>query len=300
MQPEEPSLRDADIEFFRDHGFLSVPSSTTAEEIAKIKSTLLELFEKRSGENEGAYTDKIQRSGQVEVITASEILNPVNYVPWLRKTQCFRNALKMAKQLLGEDASCFFDFAVLKKPAIGSATPWHQDEAFRDPGFESNEVTVWVPLQDVRMDNGCMQFIPRSHLRGILTHDSPNHEVASTALECVDAFDESTAVVCPLTVGGCSIHHPRVLHGTAPNRSESPRLAYIMVFSLPLKLQKKRQHFVWLDQKRTTASARKRRWMRYGGGFITIWRRLRRGESVRFPALVYVFRRASRLLRKAN
>jgi len=299
VEREGPILSDQEIEFFREQGFLSRPLPIAREELANIKGTLEDLFKTRAGENEGAYTQKINSSGNMNSVTASEILNPVNYAPSLRKTKCFQNALKIAKQLLGNQAFCFFDFAVLKKPSVGVATPWHQDEAFRDPQFESNEVTVWVPLQDVDVYNGCMQFVPGSQRAGVLRHDSPNHDLSSTALECVDSFDHTTAVPCPLPAGGCTIHHPRTLHGTGPNLSDAPRLAYIMVFTLPLKLTNKSQNFVWLEQKRVVASSRKRRWMRRGGLFITVWRRMRRGELIKNSALSYAVKRTSRILRKA-
>jgi hypothetical protein len=298
MRCEDPILCDQEVEFFREQGFLSRPSLTAPEEVAKIRSMLEELFKTRRGENEGTYSENIDASGDTKAVTASEILNPANYAPSLRKTKCFKNALKIAKQLLGDDAFCFFDFSVLKKPVIGVATPWHQDEAFRDPQFESNEVTIWVPLQDVDVDNGCMQFIPRSHRRGILGHDSPNHDLSSTALECVDFFDKTTAAPCPLPAGGCTIHHPRTLHGTGLNLRDASRLAYIMVFSLPRKLTNKARTFTWLEQKRTVAFVRKRRWMRRGGLLITIWRRVRRAEFVRDSAFRNVLKRTSRIFQK--
>jgi hypothetical protein len=31
----------------------------------------------------------------------------------------------------------------------GAATPWHQDEAFRDPAYDYAEITIWMPLQAV-------------------------------------------------------------------------------------------------------------------------------------------------------
>jgi hypothetical protein len=38
-----------------------------------------------------------------------------------------------------------------------------------------------------------------------------------------------------------------------------------MVFCLLLKLAKKPQNYVWLEQKRVAALSKKRRWMRRGG-----------------------------------
>jgi ectoine hydroxylase-related dioxygenase (phytanoyl-CoA dioxygenase family) len=293
-------LRDNQVEFLREQGFLSMPDLAPPDEVVRINSTLEELFRMRKGQNEGAYTDLIESADHAEAMTAPQILNPTNYAPALRRSQCFQNALKIAKQLLGEDAFCLFDLAILKKPSIGIATPWHQDEAFRDPQFEYNEVSIWVPLQEVRVETGCMQFIPRSHNTGVLLHDSPNHDPSSEALECIDSFDKSSAVACPLPAGGCTIHYPRTLHGTAPNTSDVPRLAYIMVFDLPPQLTSKKRLFVWREQKHTVAQERKRRWMLRGGLFVTLWRRMRRGDVARYPSRRYVLQRLASIVRKGN
>jgi ectoine hydroxylase-related dioxygenase (phytanoyl-CoA dioxygenase family) len=297
---DQQVLRAFQVEFFREQGFLSIPDLATLEEVAEIRSMLEELFRMRKGENEGAYTDLIESAYHTDAATSPQILNPVNYAPSLRKTQCFRNALKMAKQLLGDDAFCLFDLAILKKPAVGMATPWHQDEAFRDPRFEYNELSIWVSLQEVGIESGCMQFIPRSHNSGLLRHDSPNHDLGSEALECVDSFDKSTAVACPLPAGGCTIHYPRTLHGTGPNVSNISRLAYVMVFDLPPKVTGKERSFPWREQKRTIAQVRKRRWMRRGGLFVATWRRMRRGEVVSFASPRYFLKRFASILRKGN
>jgi len=60
----------------------------------------------------------------------------------------------------GEDVHCLWDLAILKQAKKGSPTPWHQDEASRDPHFDYNEITVWIPMQDTDAKSSCLQFIP--------------------------------------------------------------------------------------------------------------------------------------------
>src|ERR1700682_6341573 len=128
------------------------------------------LFQERAGENEGAYGDLVAGHEHPDEGNSPQILNSVNYAPWLHKTRCFENALSLARQILGNEARFFLDVSILKKPAIGAATPWHQDEAFRDARFEYNELAIWLALQDVFVETGCMQFIPGSHKGPVLEH----------------------------------------------------------------------------------------------------------------------------------
>ena len=48
---------------------------------------------------------------------------------------------------------------------------WHQDNGVILPeADEATILTVWVPLTDATVENGCMQVIPRSHQAGIEDH----------------------------------------------------------------------------------------------------------------------------------
>lgn len=291
-------LQDEEVRFFEQQGYLRVENFTTAEEIQEIRGSLERLFESRRGEKEGAFGDLVAGADHADELSSPQILNPVNYLPKLHQTRCFKNALRMAKQLLGEEARCFFDLSILKKPKVGKATPWHQDEAFRDPNFEYKELTVWVALQEVKAETGCLQFIPQSHKAPVFDHRSANNDPTSQALECVGEFDHARAVACPLKPGGCTIHHHRTLHFAAPNVSDTARYTYIMTFGVTPKPLAQKRTFAWLNQKAMPIQERKRQWMRHGGVFITAWRRLRRGDLVSWQAAAYGIRRSIKLLRK--
>jgi ectoine hydroxylase-related dioxygenase (phytanoyl-CoA dioxygenase family) len=291
------ALEDAQVQRFRENGFLRIENLTTPEEVAEIRAALEPLFEKHVGENEGAFADQVA-GAEAKVMSAPQILNPVNYVPKLHQTRCFKNALEVARQILGPEARCFFDLSILKVPRIGAATPWHQDEAFRDPSFESRELTVWVPLQEVTTENGCLQFIPGSHLAPVLEHRSANNDPTSQAVECIGAIDENTAVACPLKPGGATLHGPRTLHRSSPNLSAVARFTYIMTFGVTPVPVKEARTFPWLSQKETPIQLRKKQWMRRGGVIVTVWRRLRRGDLTNWRAAFYGLKRSIKIMRR--
>lgn len=288
------------IEFFNDRGYLTLDGLTDREETQKIRATIERLFRERAGENEGAYGDLIIGEAHPAEESSPQILNPVNYAPQLHKTRCFQNAFSVARQILGDEARFFLDLSIFKKPMIGVATPWHQDEAYRDPRFEYKELSIWVALQDVNVESGCMQFIPGSHKGPILEHRSMNDDSTSQALQCNGAFDDSAVVACPLPAGGCTIHHPATLHHAGPNISEVPRYAYIMVFGISPRLARELRAFRWLEERETPFQVRRRAWMRHGGLFITAARRLHRGDLVSWRSLVYWAKRSIHVLRSGS
>jgi hypothetical protein len=286
------------VQLLGERGFLTLNALTTAEEAREIRATLLELFDNKAGENEGANLDFVAGDHAETPKTAPQILNPSNHSPKLRKTACFKNAFRISKQILGNEARCFFDLSILKVAAVGAATPWHQDVASRDPRFEYTEISIWVPLQDVTAEGGCLRFIPGSHKLPVLQHRSMNDDPTAHAYECVGDFDDSSAVSCPLPAGGCTIHLPGTLHSAGPNLLATARVAYIMVFGLPPQPLKAPQSFPWIEQKNTRALEKKRRWMRRGGIFIAVWRRLRRGDLASWQTAMYGLKRVGRILRR--
>jgi hypothetical protein len=160
----------------------------------------------------------------------AEINWAVRLAPQLKSTMTFVRCWGIAEQLMGCPLQYSgYDHAILKPPRNGSATAWHQDEAYKKPE-DGPSIHFWIPLHDVSVEMGCMQFIPGSHLGPLLPHRL--RDPRAHALEAV-GVDESAAVACPLPVGGATVHQTRTLHYTGPNVTEHPRLAWSVEFALP-------------------------------------------------------------------
>ena len=196
-------LNDDQIRSFRENGYLALDAMTTAEEVAVLRQVLDRLLNTRAGYHEGAQFDLMSRGGDDTPPRLPQIMNPGNYARELRDTLFHANALAIAKQLLGKDAEPFFEHAILKPAHDGAATPWHQDEAYRrDPNFEYRELSVWMPLQDATVENGCMQFIRGTNRGEVLAHRSASRKEQRNNCSC--AFDLRSPVRCQPTATNLS------------------------------------------------------------------------------------------------
>lgn len=223
-------LTGEQIEAFHRDGFLALPALSTAAEIERLRAVYDRLFAADAGQYGGdhlslatADADGRQRLPQ--------IMNPETYAPELLETEARANAAAVAQQLLGPDITRAGDHAILKPPRYGAETPWHQDEAYWNPGFDHDAISIWMPLQEATIANGCMQFIPGSHALPVVQHRLADPD--AHALVTLDPVSTETAVACPIPAGGCTIHHCRTLHFTGANNTDDPRRAYIMGFSAP-------------------------------------------------------------------
>lgn len=297
-------LTAAQLRQLRENGFLAMDRVTSAAEVAYIRNVIEALFESKAGHTEGAHFNFAGPDDDPNAPSFPQIISPHNYAASLRKTEFYKNGFALARQILGPEARFRGDHTLMKPALNGPATPWHQDEAFRNPECDYQEINIWMPLQPVNDVNGCMQFIAGTHLRDVLPHRSPNNDPRVHGLECCEGFDIAEAVSCPLDAGGCTIHMGRTLHAAGPNRSGAPRLAYVLTFGVPPVPAAKPRSFPWLEDKDTARVHRLRRWLRRGGVFVEIWRLVKRTEPRDYrkllSELIHKAARVASLRKKGN
>ena len=231
------ALAPAQIDEFRTRGFTHVARVTTDEELAWLGELYDWLFRERVQAVRGGYFDLSRPYESAGEDLQPQILSPEALVPDLRKTALFRNGRRMASQLLGADPKLVRGWGhMIRKPArIGAPLPWHQDEAYWDPGFDYTALGVWMPLDPATRESGCMSFIPGSHRGDVRKHRHVGDDPTVHALLTEDV-DESLAESVPLGPGGAILHHCRTLHSSGPNVSAHVRRAYANEFQLmPVK-----------------------------------------------------------------
>lgn len=138
----------------------------------------------------------------------------------------------LVEPLIGSDIGLFSSHFIAKEPYTGRPTPWHEDSAFWKAEFSdfSRIVTIWLALDDVDQENGCMAVIPGTHSNGFSSYaDLPDGD-SYTFGQQIDEVDESGAVYLELKQGQASLHDSRIIHGARANTSPRRRAGYTMRF----------------------------------------------------------------------
>ena len=113
----------------------------------------------------------------------------------------------------------FFD----KAPAIGGATPPHQDAYFlRDV---SAGIHLWIALDECDEKSGCLRYLPGSHRRPICEHTYLEHPIYTHAVEGYGPTQHVQEVACPVVAGDVIAHHIGVIHRAGANTSLHQRRA---------------------------------------------------------------------------
>ena len=113
---------------------------------------------------------------------------------------------------------------LVKMPGNASATDPHQDITFVDED-QFASANVWVALQDISPENGCMYFLRGSHkLKPTIR---PTHDY-KWAYEWVKDEIKNQSEAFSAKAGEAFIFNHAVVHGSFANKSSLPRIAAVM------------------------------------------------------------------------
>jgi phytanoyl-CoA hydroxylase len=136
---------------------------------------------------------------------------------------------KLAQSLLGEDVEAMSVEWFNKPPGTGSPTPPHQDNYYfclKPPKV----VTIWLAIDPVDEENGCLHYVVGSHVRGIRPHCRSSILGFSQGVADYGPADEENEVAVRLEPNDAVAHHGKTIHRADPNGSAfRNRRAFAMV-----------------------------------------------------------------------
>lgn len=228
------------VKFFHKSGYLVVENILSSSELDYYRSTYEQFLDNRidaSGfrSDLGGFVEDDKPIVTKERIT--QIMLPSKLMPELLDGGLHRKTKAIARKLLGEDMDLDFDMLIDKAPGSDTPTPWHQDCAYWISMPDIRAASCWVALDDAEKNNGCMWYVPGSHLFPVRPHRPAGK--GGGALEC-DA-QESEGVAVEIKSGSCVWHHGGTLHYSRGNTTNKRRRAFITNFRPAAMIQFERE-----------------------------------------------------------
>lgn len=215
-------ISEKDGNFFNENGYLVVKNLIPGDILNNYRSIYNDFISGKIDVGDNRRDLKGQHE-QVKKESITQILVPSRYLPMLKGTAYYKTISSVARQLLGDDLEIDFDMLINKPPFSDAITPWHQDCAYWIDMPDKRAISAWMPLDKATLDNGCMWYVPKSHLETMRKHTS---SAKNGALVCEG--NEAEAVYVELEPGSVVLHHGATVHYSRGNTTNSNRRAMIV------------------------------------------------------------------------
>jgi phytanoyl-CoA hydroxylase len=230
------SLSREQIAFYREEGYLVLPHLLTAEELMPVREAMMQKVEEIAEDlaAEGLIPHKFEDEPfETRLARLFDDLTDQHFLRYGRSWRERRpgyfhlmsnsTILDAVESLIGGEIFANPVYNVRPKvPRVAAgAVPWHQDKSYW-PGANANPViTVWIPLVESNLQNGCLHIWPRTHKKPVLSYHAESYSGARYTEIDDRHLKEARAVPLPLLAGGAILFNDRCVHMSTPNHSTS-------------------------------------------------------------------------------
>lgn len=221
------SLSEQQAEAFTRDGYIVTEGFLSDAEISHIadcyEQTLARLNREGALENVQSGKDR-DEDFQVFQIRAAHLQHPI-FDMLIHDTRL----LDIVECLLGPDIRLIHYQGLHKPPKSGGEVGWHQDNHYFNVANDRT-ITVWLPLDDATVDNGCMWYLPGRHAR-LLEHEQLWDKSQKKGFYfAIRDLDETEAIPAQVARGGLAIHHCLMPHRSLKNTTDRARRSIAMHF----------------------------------------------------------------------
>lgn len=215
------TLTQAQIGHYRETGYLILEARIPADVMNSVRGEIARLCLPARGmtasddrlDLEDSHTPANPRVRRVKLPhKQSRMFDQLMRSDWI---------LAPVRDLIGPDLRLHTSKLNMKSAGYGAAVEWHQDWAFY-PQTNDDVLAVGVLIDDMTEENGPLQVIPGTHRDPIYDHHH-NGYFAGAVDMAATGIDMARAVPLMGPAGSVTIHHARVLHGSALNTSSRDR-----------------------------------------------------------------------------
>ena len=219
-------VSEEQIASYRENGFLIFEEFYSPEETEALRDAVEDAIDRRKGA--ALPGDDPETTGGDTNPAIFQRINLCVDNPRVREILHDSRLGKLVADLEGIDrVRVFVDRAIYKVP-WANPTAWHQDGR-KWPFDSSHAVNVWIALEDVDTQNGCLFYLPGSHSRE-LEQDFGSGGKVGAMFEVYPEWGKLEAVPVALKAGGLAFHNGLMLHAATANMTPYGRRGMTIVF----------------------------------------------------------------------
>ena len=210
-----------EVETYRREGYLILPDVLTPGEVTDLQRVTDEFVERSRAVTKHTEMFDLEDGHTSSAPRLRRIVSPHLWHPVYAELVRHPRIIAALSSLWGSNIRFDQSKLNMKSAGFGSPVEWHQDWAFY-PHTNDDLAAVGVMIDDIGEDNGPMLVLPRSHTGPIYDHHAEGRFCGAIDVNR-SSLDVSRALPCLGRAGTITIHHARLVHGSATNRSTRPR-----------------------------------------------------------------------------
>jgi ectoine hydroxylase-related dioxygenase (phytanoyl-CoA dioxygenase family) len=215
------TLTNAQIEQYRELGYLVVPDVLDAGLLGEIRRTVEAIVADAGKVTNHTDIYDLEESHTPERPRVRRIKTPHKHFPFFAEFTRNPRITGILAELIGPNIRLHGAKLNMKSAGYGAAVEWHQDWAFY-PHTNDDVLATGLYLDDCDMENGPLLVVPGTHKGPIYDHHADGYFAGAMNPE-LKGLDYSKAVPLVGKAGSMTIHHARLVHGSALNTSSKPR-----------------------------------------------------------------------------
>ncbi len=230
-----PVLTQEQIDAFERDGFLVVEDAVTPEQLAALRREVAAMVEESRAHTEdygetldGRARFDLEPGHSAERPALRRVQSPEEVSDVFLDTMRTARTVDMCVDLLGPNLKFHHGKINAKQPGAATTVKFHQDFTFQ-PMTNDDMITALLFVDDVTLENGPLEVVPGTH-RGPLYSLWHGGRFTGAVSEAVFAEHKKRLVKCTGSAGSVCLMHANLLHGSAPNLSETPRTLYITTY----------------------------------------------------------------------
>jgi ectoine hydroxylase-related dioxygenase (phytanoyl-CoA dioxygenase family) len=221
-------LSDEQVAFYEANGYVAGVRVLTDEQVEALRAELVELMNPQD-ERRGLWYEFHSNESADPSRVLFHALGAWRLAPGFHDLLWNARFTVPASQLLKGAVRFWHDQLFCKPARHGGCVAWHQDYSYWTRTTPLAHLTCWIGLDDSTRENGCVRYVPGSHLWA----DLPATGLAGDmdAIQSVLTDEQKEAfrpVAIELKAGEASFHHPRMIHGSYANETDNPRRAAVV------------------------------------------------------------------------
>jgi phytanoyl-CoA hydroxylase len=214
-------LTSAQVEQYRELGYLVVPGVLDRDLLAEVRRAVDAIVADAAKVTEHTEVYDLEDSHSRQAPRVRRIKTPHKHFPFFADLTRSARITAILAQLLGPDIRLHGSKLNMKSAGYGAPVEWHQDWAFY-PHTNDDVLATGIYLDDCELENGPMCVVPGTHKGPVYDHHADGYFCGAMDPELEDV-GYAKAVPLTGTAGSMTIHHARLVHGSALNTSAKPR-----------------------------------------------------------------------------